>query len=66
MEPTMIDSLLDPREMKDLATWLEDDSVENECNDDVHGITGQELRSVTAGVLDDEQPKIIKLDCVLW
>ena len=65
MEPTMIDSLLDPREMNDLAAWFEEGSVESDCDDDVHGITGQDLWSVTAGVLNDEQPKM-KLDCVLW
>ena len=56
-EPTMIDSLLDSREMKDLA-WFEEDSVESECDDDIHGITGQDLWSVNAGDLNEEQPKI--------
>ena len=56
-EPMMIDSLLDSREMEDSAEF-EKDSVESECDDDIHGITGQDLWSETAGVLNEEQPKI--------
>ena len=41
-EPMMIDSLLDSREMEDLAEFKKG-SVESECDDDIHGITGQDL-----------------------
>ena len=50
-EPMIIDSLLDPREMKDLAEF-EDGSEVSECADG-HGIMGQEL-PLYAGVLNEE------------
>ena len=50
-EPTIIDSLLDPRDL----TWSEDGSVVSECADG-HGIMGQEL-PLYAGVLNEEQPE---------
>ena len=54
IEPTIIDSSLDPREMKDL-TEFKDGSVVNECVDG-HGVMGQEL-PLSVGVLDEEQPE---------
>ena len=50
-EPTIIDSLLDPRDV----TWSEDGSVVSECADG-HSIMGQEL-PLYAGVLNEEQPE---------
>ena len=53
-EPTIIDSLLDPRELKDLAEFGSS-SVVSECAD-VHGITGQEL-PLSVGILNSEHPE---------
>ena len=55
MQPTIMDSLLDPREMKDLVEF-EDGFMVCECVDG-HGITGQELLLSVGVLIEAEQPE---------